>query len=407
MTIPLVFQAKATSLRLVSIGFGVVLVATMLVSFENDIKMRVVIEGTKQFKNGTSSIMLGKEIYDKRDSVVIPIPDGAIGPESLAFDSDGVGPYTGVSDGRIIRWQANESRWVDFAETSSKSTNRNEWDGCKGPRDHTQLEHICGRPLGLRFNKKTGELYIADAYMGLLVVGPNGGQASPVATELDGVAFGFTNALDIDQSNGVVYFTDSSTRFTRRNHVSIVISGDNTGRLMKFEPKTNKTTLLVRNLRFPNGVALSKSGDFLLFVETTTCRLFKLWLKRPEVGKLEVVARLPGFPDNLKRNANGEFWVGINSKRGRILEWLISNPWIGNFVVRVSPIYVTKLHSRFARIMGHSGMGIRLDQDGNVMEVSDGGNGKRWKFVSEIEEEKGSLWIGSVTNSFVVEEKIS
>ncbi|KAL6498523.1 hypothetical protein OROHE_026620 [Orobanche hederae] len=401
MTIPLVFQARATSVRLVSIGFGVVLIATMLVSFENDNKIRVVVEGPKQFKNGTSSIMLGKEIYVKRDSVVIPIPDGAIGPESLAFDGDGVGPYTGVSDGRIIRWQANESRWVDFALTSSKR------DGCTGPRDHTQLEHICGRPLGLRFNEKTGELYIADAYMGLLVVGPNGGQASPVATELDGVAFGFTNALDIDQSSGVVYFTDSSTRFTRRNHVSIVISGDNTGRLMKFEPKTNKTTLLVGNLRFPNGVALSKNRDFLLFVETTTCTLSRLWLKRRHVGKLEVVAQLPGFPDNLKRNINGEFWVGINSKRGRILEWLISNPWIGNFIVRVSPIDATKLHSCFARLMGHFGMGIRLDQDGNVMEVSSGGNGKRWKFISEVEEEKERLWIGSVTNSFVVEEKIA
>ncbi|CAA0812821.1 Protein STRICTOSIDINE SYNTHASE-LIKE 10 [Striga hermonthica] len=128
----------------------------------------------------------------------------------MAFDIVGGGPYTGVSDGRIIRWRAEELRWVDFAVTSSKR------DGCIGPKDDTQLEHICGRPLGLGFYKKTGELYIADAYLGLLVVGPNGGQASPVSTAVDGVPFGFTNALGIDQNSGVVYFTDSSTRFTRR-----------------------------------------------------------------------------------------------------------------------------------------------------------------------------------------------
>lgn len=87
-------------------------------------------------------------------------------------------------------------------------------DGCEGKRDHSTTEHICGRPLGLRFNEKTGHLYIADAYMGLLVVGPNGG----LSTQLNGpgLDLGFTNSLDIDQSTGVVYFTDSSRRYQRR-----------------------------------------------------------------------------------------------------------------------------------------------------------------------------------------------
>lgn len=46
---------------------------------------------------------------------VIPIADGATGPESLAFDPDGEGPYTGVSDGRILRWQAEELGWIEYA----------------------------------------------------------------------------------------------------------------------------------------------------------------------------------------------------------------------------------------------------------------------------------------------------
>ncbi|KAL2984505.1 hypothetical protein AAZX31_12G091800 [Glycine max] len=36
------------------------------------------------------------------------------------------------------------------------------------PFSYVKTEHICGRPLGLRFDKKTGDLYIADAYFGLL-----------------------------------------------------------------------------------------------------------------------------------------------------------------------------------------------------------------------------------------------
>lgn len=89
-------------------------------------------------------------------------------------------------------------------------------DGCEGPQDHDQTEHICGRPLGLRFKTSTGDLYVADAYMGLLVVGAGGGMATKLATQAQGIPFGFTNSLDIDQRSGAVYFTDSSSQYPRR-----------------------------------------------------------------------------------------------------------------------------------------------------------------------------------------------
>lgn len=50
---------------------------------------------------------------------VVPIENGAVGPESFAFDPLGEGPYTGVSDGRIIKWHRHENRWLNFAVTSS------------------------------------------------------------------------------------------------------------------------------------------------------------------------------------------------------------------------------------------------------------------------------------------------
>jgi len=78
-----------------------------------------------------------------------------------------------------------------------------------------KTEHICGRPLGLRFDKKTGELYIADAYLGLLKVGPEGGLATSLATETEGVPLRFTNDVDVD-SEGNVYFTESSSIYQRR-----------------------------------------------------------------------------------------------------------------------------------------------------------------------------------------------
>ncbi|KXG27697.1 hypothetical protein SORBI_3005G029500 [Sorghum bicolor] len=41
---------------------------------------------------------------------LVPVDAGAAGPESLAFDAAGVGPYVGVSDGRVLRWVPGERR---------------------------------------------------------------------------------------------------------------------------------------------------------------------------------------------------------------------------------------------------------------------------------------------------------
>ncbi|KAJ6741703.1 PROTEIN STRICTOSIDINE SYNTHASE-LIKE 10 [Salix viminalis] len=48
----------------------------------------------------------------------VPI-EGAFGPESFAFDSLGEGPYTSLSDGRIIKWQGSKKGWTDFAAASA------------------------------------------------------------------------------------------------------------------------------------------------------------------------------------------------------------------------------------------------------------------------------------------------
>lgn len=45
---------------------------------------------------------------------------GATGPESLAFDPNGGGPYTGVADGRVLKWEGQGKGWVNFANSTSQ-----------------------------------------------------------------------------------------------------------------------------------------------------------------------------------------------------------------------------------------------------------------------------------------------
>ncbi|KAK9166706.1 hypothetical protein Scep_001897 [Stephania cephalantha] len=60
------------------------------------------------------------------------------------------------------------------------------------------MEPTCGRPLRLKFNNKTCQLYIADAYYGLMLVGPKGGKAKSLVTKAVGVPLRLTNSLDIN-----------------------------------------------------------------------------------------------------------------------------------------------------------------------------------------------------------------
>lgn len=55
--------------------------------------------------------------------------------------------------------------------------------------------------------------------------------------------------------------------FFCRNFIQLVVSGENSGRVLKYNPATGETTVLVRNVQFPNGISLSKDGSFFVFCE--------------------------------------------------------------------------------------------------------------------------------------------
>uniref|UniRef100_A0A8I6XN91 Strictosidine synthase conserved region domain-containing protein n=1 Tax=Hordeum vulgare subsp. vulgare TaxID=112509 RepID=A0A8I6XN91_HORVV len=137
-------------------------------------------------------------------------------------------------------------------------------------------EGLCGRPLGLAFHRKSGDLYIADAYKVLMRVGPDGGEVEVLATSAGGVPFNFVNDIDIDQATCDVYFTDNSVTF-------------NTEIMMNADGEAAKVR---------RG---DEAGDIAQ-------------------GRLAVPQRrrdLPGYPDNVRRDEKGGYWVVLNQYKGR------------------------------------------------------------------------------------------
>ncbi|CAI5534590.1 unnamed protein product [Closterium sp. Naga37s-1] len=185
--------------------------------------------------------------------------------------------------------QSQQSHQAQNSHQAQKSQQEQQVQQSQQALPNPSTEHICGRPLGLRFHPVTGELFFADAYFGVFKVGRQGGLAQPVVTRVDGRPLLFANDLDIAASdeNGTLYFTDTSTRFQRRAYyVSIVegradgrlmqvdlpLEGRADGRLLQVDLATGQVAVLVDGLAFANGVALSRDKSFLVFCETTTLR---------------------------------------------------------------------------------------------------------------------------------------
>uniref|UniRef100_A0ACD5TDK5 Uncharacterized protein n=1 Tax=Avena sativa TaxID=4498 RepID=A0ACD5TDK5_AVESA len=242
------------------------------------------------------------------------LPPGVTGGESLAFDARGQGPYTGVSDGRVLRWGGSAVGWTTFAH----HPNYRKIPLCTAPvAPSADTESICGRPLGLAFHLKSGDLYIADAYKGLMKVGPDGGEAEVLATGAGGVPFNFVNGIDVDQATGDVYFTDSSVNYPRRFNTEIMMNADATGRLLRYDAKTKNVTVLKDNLAYPNGVSISYDRTYVVVAQTVPCQTFRYYLQGPKAGRYELFADLPGYPDNVRRDGKGGYWVALNQEKAR------------------------------------------------------------------------------------------
>ncbi|MCO5614136.1 hypothetical protein L7F22_068417 [Adiantum nelumboides] len=282
------------------------------------------------------------------------------GPESLAFDPQGRGPYTGVADGRILRWDGPSLGWTDFSTTSPNRT-----DVCK-PRRPPMMD-LSLEPLGLRFSAE-GDLYIADAYYGLMVVGPEGGPATSLVAHVGGHHL-----------------------FYGQEFVLMFLRDDDSGQLLSFKLSTKETKVVLSNLHFPNGIALSRDRSFLLICETLKQRVLRYWIKGPKAGTVEQFATLPGFPDNIRLTERDDFWVAIHAQP----YWIMRLPVLLRRALLKSPVPFAGWYINMARKQAR-GMVVRLDSSGQILEVLEDRQGKVAKLLSGVEERDGVLWLGSV-----------
>lgn len=174
---------------------------------------------------------------------------------------------------------------------------------------------------GMDFDKK-GNLIACDLSRGLISINPNG-EITVLATKTEeGDPIKIPNDVDI-ASDGMIYFTNSSSQleFNMDNIMQLIFEQKKDGGLYQYNPKTKKVKTLTKGNYFPNGVAISKNDDYLLFVETSRYRILKHWLKGEKKGTTEIfIDNLPGFPNGISKSKDGNFWLGFSTKRIKDLD---------------------------------------------------------------------------------------
>ena len=221
-------------------------------------------------------------------SAITEVPVGPA-PEHVACDAQGR-LYTSLDGGAVLR-SDTQGQWLELGNTA-------------------------GRPLGLRPDGQSG-LWIADSMVGLLHMDANG-DITLLATDLDGVPLRFVDDLDVD-SNGRIWFSDASQRFDYTQVALDFFEGSRTGRLLRYDPATQQTDVMMDGLFFANGVTLGPNEDYVLVNETGMGRVHRLWLKGEKAGQQDVfIDELPGTPDNIRFDGENTFWIAMPSLRASL-----------------------------------------------------------------------------------------
>lgn len=249
------------------------------------------------------------------------------------------------------------------------------------------LGNTGGRPLGVQLDENKN-LIIADAYKGLLQLTP-GGIIKVLVSEYNGVPFRFTDDLDISK-DGKIYFSDASI-YEQKEYLYDLLESRAHGCVFVYDPKTSKTDLLMDNLYFANGIALSKNEDFLLVNETYRYRITRFWLKGNKVGQREIfIDNLPGFPDNITRNQKGEFWVSLFTIRNDRMDNMHPSPFKKSLTSKL-PKFLWPKPEPFGYV-------LKLDQDGIANLSLMDSKGAHLKEITSAIEKNGKLYLGSLYN---------
>uniref|UniRef100_A0A6A7G9R0 Gluconolactonase n=1 Tax=Hirondellea gigas TaxID=1518452 RepID=A0A6A7G9R0_9CRUS len=272
---------------------------------------------------------------------------------------------------------------------------------------HEKWAYTGGRPLGGKFDSN-GDLIISVSGVGLCQINYMTRQVTILVSSIDGQLMELVDDLDI-ASDGKVYFSDATTISTPTDYkhfqdllytsVLNYLEGTKTGRLLVYDPATGKTTVLLENLFFANGVTLSQDEDFVLVAETFELLITRYWIKGPKAGTSDVfIENLPGYPDGISRGSDGGFFIAIPSPVIPTALHLRSYPILRSLMLKL-PRFVQPAPLDYGHV-------VKVSADGKSISSLHDPSGDVISHIASITEHKGHLYFGSFSNDHIGQLKL-
>ncbi len=297
---------------------------------------------------------------------VIPVPGH--GAEDVVVATSGPhegAVFTGTEDGSIFEISADGARIERVAQTG-------------------------GRPLGIEF-APDGRLLVCDAERGLLWVDPANGGVDVITSDVDGRAMVFCNNAAIAE-DGTIWWSDSSTEYGIARWKDDFVQNTRTGRLLRRDPD-GSVSVVLDGLAFANGVALSRSGDFVCVAETGARTVVRHWISGPEQGTRDFLCTdLPGYPDNIARGSDGLIWITIASPKDAVVERLHRAPLALRKLATKLPEAIQPKPQQTVRVVAYDEYGVLVHD----IDVTPSEHGSAYHMVTGVREHDGRVWLGSL-----------
>jgi sugar lactone lactonase YvrE len=244
-----------------------------------------------------------------------------------------------------------------------------------------------GRPNGLRFTPDGRHLLVADTRRGLLSVDSTG-KVSVLTDTAGGRRLALTNELAV-APDGTVYFTDSSaTAYDKINLTRELLEARPSGRLLRYDPRTHRSDVLLDGLSLANGVALAPDRSFVLVNESFRYRITRYWLTGQKAGTHDVFAGdLPGFPDNLTAAGDGTYWAALYQPRDANLDRLQRHPFLKAQLAKLPS-------SLLAGTTAHASTALHIDGAGRPIRTLSDSTGRVYGLTTAVPHD-GYLFLGT------------
>jgi ribose transport system permease protein len=268
--------------------------------------------------------------------------------------------------------------------------------------DYQRMEvyaHIGGQPLGMAFDRDDN-LNICIGGMGLYRVTPQR-EVQRVTDETnrslhsinDDSRLRLADDLDI-VPDGRIFFSEATTRYEMHEWPVDGLEARGNGRIVCWDPRDNSTRTVLRNLRFPNGIASASDGQSILFAETWGCCVKRYWFDGPRKGQVEtVIDNLPGYPDNINLASDGNYWLALVGMRCPAYDIALRMPGFRRRMANRVPLD----EWLFPNI--NTGCVVKFDEKGEILESLWDLGGVNHPMITSMREHRGYLYLGGILNN--------